>query len=138
MATLGGLMNYNEWIDLHYPDRLASYGNCAEAVQKMKAAYPELVVKRGVVQTDHGEREHWWLVTAEGEVVDPTKKQFTFIFDYEELDDNHPKCMYKRGRCKDCGEYYLIGKDSLDEDFCSTGCRKSFIDYLNRMKMGDG
>ena len=52
-------------------------GRCAEATLAMAAVFPELTRVRGhYLCWVWGEREHWWLVEPNGEIVDPTADQF--------------------------------------------------------------
>jgi hypothetical protein len=64
---------YQEWIESNYPTQESASNRCNEAVRKMREKFPELDVRVGMA----GGRYHCWLVTDGGEIVDPTKKQFS-------------------------------------------------------------
>lgn len=68
-------MTYIEWIHEHVKND--GYGQCAEVTERMAQAFPELKRVRGHYYDIHwGERAHWWLVTPDGHIVDPTAAQF--------------------------------------------------------------
>jgi len=53
------------------------YGNCAEITLAMGRQFPGLQRVRGHYMCPvWGERAHWWMVDANGNVVDPTADQF--------------------------------------------------------------
>jgi hypothetical protein len=121
---------YEEWIKSKY-NRDTACGLCAEAVKLMKAEYPELEITNGFVEDAFwGKREHWWLKTPDGAVIDPTKAQFPAIISYEEVDNSHPVRNYPRGRCANCGEMYYVGKDYNDNTVCSSKCFRAYSAYL--------
>jgi hypothetical protein len=127
---------YNEWIEKNYNPQTA-YGNCAEAVKLMQKDFPELVTTNGFVHDVRwGQREHWWLKTPSGEIVDPTKAQFPFVMEYEEIDDKHPARNFERSVCANCGEHYYIGKDYDDSTVCSSKCWTAYASYLNASVRG--
>jgi hypothetical protein len=124
---------YDVWINTHY-NRETSYGQCKSAAELMKNEFPELTVTNGFIEDAMwGQREHWWLKTPDGEVVDPTRSQFTCVLSYTEVDGSHPSRNYERGTCANCGEHYYIGKDYDDRTVCSSRCWKAYASYL----MGD-
>ena len=98
-------------------------GRCRPVSEAMVNDFPELKLSRGFVMTRGGvEFEHWWCVTPDGDVVDPTVSQFDpyhGVLDYSEYDISvHGKepC----GRCINCGDYcydnsYACGPACLDE-----------------------
>lgn len=113
-------------------------GKCDEATRKMAAAFPELRRACGFVHWDAGHRQvrdqHWWCVTPEGVIVDPTKAQFqgavpgTLLL-YEELDLSKPEDRKRvpTGRCMDCGA------DAYDHNnFCSDACEKAHIEWMEK------
>lgn len=118
---------YQAWIAEHYPTSISALGNCSSATRKMVAAFPELKRCRGHYYCyAWGPREHWWCETAEGEVVDPTAKQFPSLGlgHYEPLDESLPQ---PTGKCPNCGEYCYDGKS-----LCSEECEVSYLAYLNQ------
>lgn len=114
------------WIDKHYPDQQSAYGNCAEAVKAIVAAFPQLKKVRGQVICPHpwGERDHWWAVDPEGGIIDPTKRQFPLVIKYIPWDESKGEPPRRR-TCPDCGESHH-GPD----EFCSDRCRRSYAAYL--------
>lgn len=115
---------YDNWIKQNYPTLESAIGRCAEAVIKMQESFPELTRVRGIAHTFlHGEQTHWWLLDSAGNVVDPTIKQFGSVMYYEALDDNDPRCKYKRQKCMNCGEVFYSERHTL----CSDQCEYDFI-----------
>lgn len=113
---------YAEWIVANVPDPV---GRCVEATAAMVAAFPELKRVRGhVYNVVWGEREHWWAVTPDGSVVDPTAGQFpNGISYYEPWDESVPE---PTGKCPNCGGYCFDGKYC-----CSDACEASYVAYCN-------
>ena len=72
-----------EWIDKHYPDKDASTNQCNKAVRDIVRAFPELNVRVGLANGIF----HCWAVDCNGEVVDPTSKQFNEPIDYHVIAD---------------------------------------------------
>lgn len=109
-------MDYNEWIKNNIVD---SYGKCAEKTAEMQRVFPELKRIRGhYVCPLGGRRQHWWLLTAEGEIIDPTASQFLDkgkCGEYIPWDEGQREPV---GKCLNCGE--LIYNSGL---FCSDNCR---------------
>lgn len=108
-------------------------GRCREAVVLMKQAFPELLVSRGHVSTIWGMRAHWWLLTPEGEVVDPTASQYPGIFEYLPWE---PGDEVQVGKCMNCGEEIWEPTDSLDgpppqKSICSPKCNDEMMEYLD-------
>ena len=69
---------YRAWCAVHVGTTAEDcYGRCAWATLAMQIAFPELIRVRGhYLCLIWGERDHWWLTTPEGEIVDPTAAQF--------------------------------------------------------------
>lgn len=110
---------YRKWIEINVTG--SGYGQCAETTLKMLEAFPELVRVRGYYyDCVWGPREHWWLITSTGEVIDPTKAQFPDQDGtYEELPRNAEEPV---GQCMNCGEYCfesLGGTTNTCSDKCS-------------------
>lgn len=125
--------SYAEWIAAYVARQPEGFvrGKCKEAAKEMAAAFPELRVAAGFVYCTWGRDEHFWCVTSDGELVDPTESQFQAVFNYEELDLNDPKTrdIVPIGKCMNCGEETYVG--SLGSDICSQSCHDSFVAYLN-------
>jgi hypothetical protein len=118
---------YDAWIDaLNLPP--CPSGLCGAVTQAMAKAFPELRRVRGHVvdvSEDDGRRyPHWWLVTATGEIVDPTVRQFDgMVAMYESWIEGAPE---PTGKCHDCGGYVYTGGM-----FCSEACARSTENWLN-------
>ena len=101
------------------------FGECAELTEQMAAAFPELRRVRGHYHDAFwGPRGHWWLVTPDGKIVDPTKAQFPDQGgEYVPWNDGDQE---PSGKCMECGSYTYNG-----DYFCSVGCERSTVAYLN-------
>jgi hypothetical protein len=105
--------------------RICTRDRCAGATEDMQEAFPELKRVRGyaVVQVP-GKKwpyriEHWWMVTPDGTVIDPTVCQFEGLTPtYEPLDE---KLDWPTGKCMECGSFTYHG-----ESFCTDECEESF------------
>jgi len=52
-------------------------GKCQKMAEALAAEDPSLRLVRGwYIDAHWGEQEHWWCVSAAGEIVDPTVEQF--------------------------------------------------------------
>jgi len=123
-------LSYNIWVTQNYPTHKEAYLQCAEATEKMVKRFPELVRVRGLasVEEPHGfpptKTPHWWCVTPQGEIVDPTSHQYpTQILDYSEVDE---ALGSPSGKCPNCGNLCYDGAY-----LCSPKCDKEYLDYLN-------
>jgi hypothetical protein len=97
---------YLRWRMEHYPTPESACGACREATLAMVRAFPKLRRVKGHALTCDGWRPHWWCVTANGEVVDPTAHQWPFgAASYQEVDNEEPI-----GECIECGEYCFESK----------------------------
>lgn len=124
-------MTYADWIASYlarfsHPE--ACLGRCAEAVEEMALAFPELEIKKGHVYTTWGKRGHWWLVTDDGSIVDPTAAQFPIIFEYEEYVEG---AEVRVGRCMNCGEDLWGQPEEQGKNICSSECYSAFAGTLN-------
>jgi len=91
----------------------------------MQLEFPELRLARGYVFDGcWGERTHWWCVTPDGEVVDPTSSQFPALLpgSYQELGPND---RIPSGRCPNCGETVYDGAT-----FCDSSCYSAMVTSL--------
>ncbi len=118
---------YQNWINEHYRSRTQAYGACAEATTKMQEAFPELIRVRGqYLCWAWGLRDHWWLVTAEGDIIDPTAAQFPSLGkgDYIPRDESQKE---PTGMCPNCGG------ECYDNDYCcSDECGRSYVAYCSQ------
>ena len=121
---------HKSWIEKHYPTYESAYGKCQEAVLMMWKDFPELTQVRGVYLCPQwGQREHWWLMDANGGIVDPTVVQFPsrgrarYV---AETDFKTEGIRVVRGRCPDCGsDLYKSG-----QSFCGEECERSYKAYV--------
>jgi len=89
----------------------------------MVAAFPELKRVRGHYVTGRKEYPHWWCVTAEGTVVDPTAAQFDGLPGfYEPHVEGSPE---PTGKCPNCGGYVYDGGT-----VCGDACALSYAAYV--------
>lgn len=117
-SELRELSAYAAWIVTNVPE---PRGKCAAATLAMSAAFPELKRVRGHYECyAWGRRDHWWLVTTDGQIVDPTAAQFPShgLGEYIERDESLPE---PTGKCPDCGEF-VYGRGT----FCSRACSEAF------------
>ena len=121
---------YTDWIQ-GYVHRHADFvrGQCENAVKEMVAAFPELRMAKGHVETEWGKDAHWWCVAPDGSIVDPTVSQFPWVLDYEEYRAGD---KIRIGRCTDCGEpIWAVPGDDTRPDFCNDNCATSYVAYIN-------
>lgn len=125
-------MTYAEWI----ADYVASVdghtlGKCGHATEAIKLQFPELRLACGFAHCAWGPRQHWWCVTPDGVIVDPTVSQFpgSAVFEYEELD---PKDPTTRARIP-TGPCYWCDKDCFEpwHSVCSQECNDKALASLN-------
>ncbi len=143
---------YHRWIDDYrgrYNGRVTH--KCAAATAEMVEAFPELRVERGFVlareedrvdlptpdmclearrsvyHLDVGLFQHFWCVTAEGEVVDPTRAQFRPglepIYVAYDMVQHGP---LPSGKCPDCGEIVFPEQ----RGFCDKTCEARWEKYM--------
>jgi hypothetical protein len=124
-------MTYQDWITSYIASNNGIvYGKCSVAVQEMIKVFPELKIVRGhIFDLMWGRRSHWWLSTADGEIIDPTKSQFPCVVEYEEW---LPGTEVRVGKCMNCGNEIFAIVDSLDEPIinksvCSDECEKELM-----------
>jgi hypothetical protein len=110
---------YREWIAANVP--ACPSGMCGVLTAQMVEKFPELERVRGhYVCGDGRQYPHWWCVTADGVVVDPTVTQFGFAGEYVQHVGPEPT-----GKCINCGGYCFNG-----DDVCSCRCAREFEAYL--------
>jgi hypothetical protein len=99
----------------------------------MKEKFPELRPCRGqVLLSNLWERDHAWLVTPEGHIVDPTESQFkqeyysggAKIVMYYPRDESEPE---PTGMCPNCGGLCYDGGTC-----CSDECHRAYAAYCMR------
>ncbi len=97
-----------------------TYGTCGEVTALMAVQFPELTRVRGhYFCLAWGQREHWWLKTATGEIVDPTAGQFPSkgrgVYTEWNEGDEEPT-----GKCMNCGDYCY-----REELCCCASCEQA-------------
>lgn len=97
-----------------------AYGKCREWSHAMVAFYPELRLARGWYDDpEWGARQHWWCVTADGRIVDPTAAQFPSRGVFGEYREIHDDSEVPTGICMNCGEPVWEGANA-----CSDRCAR--------------
>jgi len=105
-------------------DYIKFRGKCKEMSEALVAANPELTLVRGhYVCFSWGYQPHWWVKDKEGNVIDPTSKQFPSKGQGEYIEFNGTV------DCSNCG------KNVKEEDadfasnysFCSDSCHMRFV-----------
>lgn len=99
-------------------------GRCKEYCIQMLQEFPELHLVRGHHDDPiWGLREHWWLMTKTGEIIDPTANQFPGkgIGEYHVWDEGAPE---PTGMCPHCGEY------TWENEYIHEHCREAFLKSL--------
>lgn len=125
------------WIERYVaaqPNRFVR-GRCQKAVEAMLVDFPELRKVCGFVHWAIPSRviqdQHWWLVTPDGIVVDPTAEQFQHSLvepRYEELDLDSPedRARIPIGKCMGCGG--ATYPHSPAYNFCSELCADAVME----------
>jgi len=117
------MMNkYQKWIHEYKGD---IYRKCVEVSTEMQQVFPELRMAKGLVTIMENGKDypHQWLLDSEGNIVDPTRKQWAGIEEYKEIKEGDP---YPIGICMNCGDY--VYSDSINSIACSSEC----LDLLDR------
>lgn len=120
------------WIQIYGPKTpTEAQGKCQEYVEKMKKDFPELTVRAGFYyDAIWGARQHWWLETGDGEIIDPTVIQFPGGAGAEPGNYQFiPEEERPIGLCANCGELVYSGAPS--EMLCSERCERSYLAYMN-------
>lgn len=125
---------YADWIAA-YLKTTNPYGRCKEACTTMQTVFTELVLVPGYVDTGTwGRRAHWWCVTLEGDVVDPTVSQFPggvwYYQPYKEGD------AMRLGKCMDCGTEIWGASPAhvYSTSVCDEKCERSLCNYMDGPK----
>jgi len=115
---------YTEWIKQFNTDNPNTKSMCNEATDKMISEFPELNQIRGhVISTlRYDQVPHWWCTDNDGNVLDPTEKQFGQIVAYYPHDESLPE---PTGKCPNCGEYCYNGKT-----LCCKDCETEYLAYI--------
>ena len=120
---------YHTWMEQHGPRNFReAYGQCKKYTDLMAAAFPNLKVRAGYYHCYvWGKRQHWWLETENGIVIDPTAMQFPSegTCEYEFVEEGERPI----GRCINCGGD--VFKGSPCRELCSKSCEKEALAYLS-------
>ena len=140
-TTCGGAdlkTKYTVWIEayvLRQNDVLL--GKCRSACEEMLLIFPELKIVRGHIYDAYwGKRGHFWLVTEDGTIIDPTRGQFPArSIQYEAWD---PSVPVRVGKCQECGVEIFKCVETLDEkpkveSVCSPECEQQLREYYDGM-----
>lgn len=120
---------YQAWIEAYVASQPNGFirGKCDDATTLMCQEFPELRRAAGFAHVTWGREQHWWCVTSEGDIIDPTVSQYPgHMVDYEELDLEKDQERIPTGVCMDCGDDTYGGKT-----FCSDRCERATLRYLN-------
>lgn len=112
---------YQAWVVENVTE---TFGKCKEITHAMVKAFPKLTRVRGFYMcADWGKRAHWWLVDAEGKVVDPTADQFPSqgTSEYAQWIEGSEEPTDK---CMNCGGYTYGAKRA-----CSVTCAEALEKY---------
>jgi len=112
-------------------DYLKYRGKCKEMSESLIREDPTLRLVRGYYYCPMwGRQEHWWCETEDGDIIDPTVKQFPtngHAATYEEWDGTY--------ECAECGKV-MSGEPPVAEGnyaCCSTTCMMKLVglgDYI--------
>lgn len=106
-------------------DYLKYRGKCKQMCEVLLAERPELTLVRGFYHCPYwGEQQHWWLKDPEGNIVDPTVKQFPTKGAGAVYVEFNGTC-----ECKECGNSFKEedGKFESNYSFCSNKCLMHFV-----------
>jgi hypothetical protein len=114
---------------LTVPELLRS--RCKEVSMKMQELIPSLHLVCGFFKGT----EHWWLVDPEGNIVDPTVRQFACWPDVSPADYRvfNPETDHIYiGKCPNCGRENYGLQSEAPKYLCSTECEEDYAAYLKR------
>ena len=91
------------WLERNGAVKNGGYGRCRDAAEAMAGEFPELSIVKGHVHCPPPwfKRGHWWCLSKDGDIVDPTAAQFPCIFKYEPYTEGDD---VRLGKCMNCGE----------------------------------
>ena len=119
---------YEAWIAAWVLKQPFLRGTCARGAKEMVEAFPELRRVAGwVFGPKMPPTEHFWCVTRDAAIVDPTAGQFEGELNYREFRPGDSVCV---GRCMNCGDYIYAPVESLDDpgnrrSVCSDACENA-------------
>jgi hypothetical protein len=132
MMTPPSPERYTAWMTQHVLGDVT--GQCQQWVTRMQDAFPELRIVRGhvrpygvkIVGKPHG-YPHWWLITPDGQIIDPTREQFPWVrLTYEPWDESQNE---PTGKCLHCGEY-CYNSEACCSQSCAHACEAYYQSLL--------
>lgn len=131
------MSDYAAWIAAYVSQQPHGFvrGKCQDAVYEMLKEFPVLRAARGLVHWSITARsivdQHWWCVTPDGVIIDPTVSQFAHSLTplrYEELDITKvvDRDKVPIGRCMNCGEPTY--RRSISHNICSERCSDELME----------
>lgn len=89
---------YDEWIADYLVKHPNVRGRCREVCDLMLTNFPELELRGGYSHTTMGCEVHYWLLSPDGEIVDPTVSQYGSLRerDYEDMGTTDAMTLLKR------------------------------------------
>lgn len=120
---------YSEWIKMLEQSGTDLKNKCTKYSKEMAEIFPELRATSGwIVSKAGGKTEHWWTVDKDGNIYDPTVKQFSFeVSHYEEYLGPHPI-----GKCANCGDWVFETNSFCGGGACSEDCEQVLNVYYGR------
>ena len=110
---------YQAWIEEHYPTRELAHLRCKEATAAMVTEFSELRRVRGHVHIGLNFHAHWWCVTSDGMIIDPTAHQWALLpLQYDALPEGAEE---PHGKCYECGALLFCSKG--DDSYYCVGCK---------------
>lgn len=107
--------SYDSWIAKRYPTPESAKLQCSEATSALVKDFPELTRVRGHVVVGIDIRPHWWCVTPDGRIVDPTAHQWVCApTNYNALPEDAEE---PQGKCTHCGDL-LFRSRGAESYFC--------------------
>mgnify|MGYP001600206946 CR=1 FL=1 len=108
--------DYDVWINEYTGD---VYRKCREVTEEMLKIFPELRIAKGMVTIiENGkDYQHQWLVDPEGNIVDPTKRQWVAIINYKEIKEGDDQPV---GKCYGCGQW--VYRQFYNSVYCNLDC----------------
>jgi hypothetical protein len=125
---------YAAWITEWVANQRLIRGRCASATTEMVETFPELKRVAGwVYGAKTAPTEHFWCVSPDGSIVDPSASQFAGELTYREFRPGDSVCV---GRCMNCGDYIYAQVERLDnashrQRVCSDACERALQAQLS-------
>ncbi len=113
-------------------------GRCDRATALMVEQFPELKRQPGFVHCSWGADQHWWCVTEDGVIVDPTANQFPGTFHYDPIDVTNPEDVKRIpiGVCANCSAD-IYPDSECTNTVCSEACHRAYVAYCNSARYAE-